>query len=213
MPADLDPTGNESLPAGPKTRGDFWGALLVVHAVMMVAATAIVWWRGVAPAGLFAAPQSMAVQGAAGGVLAVLLLGVLAGGEWLLFGRSPSTDHLLGNPAVRQLTAWDSLLIGVLTGVVTEFAWRGALQPWAGLIATTLAHGLLYVLFSPNPTGRVVMVVCGTVLAAVCGLMAIHVGLFGAIALRAVYEGGGAEIVRRRAVHSALSPPGAGAPR
>lgn len=194
-------------PAVPQTRSELWGQMLFVHALMLVTATVILWWRGVAPLDLFDAPLSVAQQVGIGAALAVVFVTLFAGGEWMIFRRSPSTDHLLDVPAIRQITVLDSVLIGVLTGIVTEFTWRGAVQPWVGLVAATLMHGTIFVFFAPNPAGRVVMVVCGVALAALCGLLTIHAGLVSAIVLRGVYEAVGTDIIRRRAMKSALAPP------
>lgn len=202
-----DSTNAPNPPAVPQTRSELWGQMLFVHALLLVAATAILWWRGVAPLDLFDAVRPLPLQVGLGAGLAVALVTLFAGGEWLIFRRSPSTDHLLDVSAIRQLTVLDSVLIGVLTGIVTEFTWRGAIQPWVGLMATTAMHGAIFVFFAPNPAGRVVMVVCGVALAAVCGLLTIHAGLVSAIVLRGVYEAVGTDIIRRRAMKSALASP------
>lgn len=129
----------------PRTPASAWAAgSLLFYSLMVAVAVGIAWWRG-APLQVPGPSPRLELAGGLGlGALASLLCYWTRGRRFM---RSMARD-LAG--ALGPLPGWAILVVAGASGVGEELLFRGALQPWMGLIPTAFLFALMHPPLSPG---------------------------------------------------------------
>lgn len=121
---------------------------IVLYGAMTLAGLALSWWRDeplVSRAGALPIEHVSPVVASLGLGLA-LALATTVSTRWLVArGGWARTLRAQMRPFLAGATSTQLSFLAVLSGVAEEVFFRGALQPWLGLLATSLAFGLLHV--------------------------------------------------------------------
>lgn len=130
----------------PRPRPRIRALAVLVYGAMALAAGIIAWARGVS---LVAQPASLPELDSLGASLALGagLAAVMIGGTRVLVLRS-AWGRMLRDEFRTLLggaSPTDTLWLAVLSGIGEELLFRGALRPWWGLGASSLAFGILHV--------------------------------------------------------------------
>lgn len=143
---------------------------VLVYGAMSACALIIAWARGASPVRMAAevpALDSLAASLGLGVGLALVTVGstraLVLRSQW---GRTLRDDF---RALLADATPSDTLWLAVLSGVGEELLFRGALLPWWGLLASSLAFGVLHVGPSRRFLGWTLWAsVLGALLGAIC---------------------------------------------
>lgn len=114
---------------------------LVFYGAVGLGALAISWWRTGDPCALVrlpASPWPLAAGAAAGVVVAFASRATVSWGP-----MRDLVDELA--PVLQGLRPLDALVLALSSGLAEEALFRGALQPWLGLVPASLLFGLVHV--------------------------------------------------------------------